>query len=635
MGLGIQEPNYDGEITGTFEMLASSTSDSHAGGSNTIETESTNLKRTKTGVILNPQPHDNPNDPLNWPIWRRDVALLVLGWHCFVGGGQSSMLAAGLTQLGVEFNESSTTLAYLVGGFMLSLAFGALLASPTAILFGKRFVYIFGIAIFLGGAIWGAVAKNFGSLMGARILMGIGVSPVESLPSATIAEIYFAHERAYRVGIYTLLLLGGKNLVPMFSAFVFQNLDRHWLFWIVAIIVGVDLILHFLFVPETFWNRPPTPNQRSIDETRAARKALKKRMTSHSLVHPNQFALYHNDEEEQLDNVSIDSHTQGQNPIGITQTNSTHGSSPHVIQKKSFMKELHLFSGRHTKDKWWMVFLRPFVLFFYPHVCFGAFFYAFAVVWLIMISEVISEIFTHPPYGYSKLSVGLFYLSPFIGGSLGSAVAGKASDMVVRYLVKRNNGIYEPELRLLMVIPSVLTTCIGLMGFGWASQVRDTWAGPIILFGVLAFGSSLSSTTAITFTIDSYKMFAGECLVTLNVTKNVIGFLFSLFNNEFNHKQGYKNAFVVFGCVEIFVGLFAIPLYFYGKRLRRWTDEKEFMRKLYHVDNLNSGAPNLENNEKLEDTGNHEMLNEHLSSGNSGDTSPGSKIREEGQRVED
>lgn len=593
MGLGIKEPNYDGEITGTFEMLAPSTADSHLGGSATVETESTNLKRTKTGVILNPQPHDNPNDPLNWPIWRRDVALLVLGWHCFVGGGQSSLLAAGLTQLGEEFHEPSTTLAYLVGGFMLSLAFGALFASPTAILFGKRFVYILGIAIFLGGAIWGAVAKTFGSFMGARVLMGIGISPVESLPSATIAEIYFAHERAYRVGIYTLLLLGGKNLVPMFGAFVFQNLNRHWLFWIITIIAGINLFLHFFFVPETFWNRPPTPNQRSIDETRAARKALKKRMTSHSLVHPNQFALYHEDEE--VDNMSIDSHTEAQNPVGIVRTNST-GGSLRNIQKKSFIKELHLFSGRHTKDKWWMVFLRPFVLFFYPHICFGAFFYAFAVVWLIMISEVISEIFTNPPYGYSKLTVGLFYISPFVGGSLGSMVAGRVSDLLVRYMVKKNNGIYEPELRLIMVIPSVITTCIGLMGFGWASQVNNVWAGPIILFGVLAFGSSLSSTTSITFTIDSYKMFAGECLVTLNVTKNIIGFLFSLFNNEFNHKEGYKTAFVVFGCIEIFVGLFAIPLYIYGKRIRRWTDEKEFMRALYHSDNKPTRAED-ENNE--------------------------------------
>jgi len=587
MGLGIQEPNYEGEITGTFEMLQSSSS------ANTIETESTNLKRTKTGVILNPQPHDNPNDPLNWPVWRRDIALLVLGWHCFVGGGQAPVLAAGLSELAHEFGKSSHTIAYLVGGIMLALGFGALLASPTAILFGKRFVYIFGIAIFLGGAIWGAVAKSFGSLMGARILMGIGVSPVESLPSATIAEIYFAHERAYRVGIYTLLLLGGKNLVPMFSAFVFQNLDRHWLFWIITIIVGIDLILHFLFVPETFWNRPPVPDQRSIEETKAARKALKKRMTSQALRHPNEFAYYHEDEERihqnYADDHSLNSRTHVQNPIGITQTNSTIESSIHT-KKKSFLSELHIFSGRHTKDKWWMVFLRPFYLFLYPHICFGAFLYTFAVVWLVLISELMSEIFTNPPYGYSKLSVGLFYLSPFIGGALGSIIAGRASDYLVRYLVKRNNGIYEPELRLFMVIPSVIATCIGLIGFGWASQVNNSWVGPIILFGVLSFGSSLSSTTAITFSIDSYKMFAGECLVTLNVTKNIIGFLFSLFNTQFNHNEGYKNAFVVFGCIEIFIGLFAIPLYFYGKRLRRWTDENEFMRSLYHVDNVPNTA---------------------------------------------
>ncbi|CCH45073.1 putative membrane protein [Wickerhamomyces ciferrii] len=568
MGLGIKEPiTFDGEITGTFKLLSSS-NDSN----NNSEDEST-FKKTKNGIILNPQPHDNPNDPLNWSILKRDVALLVLGWHCFVGGGQSSLLAAGLTQLGDEFNESSSTLAYLVGGFMLSMGFGAIFASPTAILIGKRFVYIFGIILFLAGSIWGALAQSFGSMMGARVLMGIGISPVESLPSATIAEIYFAHERAYRIGIYTLLLLGGKNLVPMFSAFVFQKLDRHWLFWIITIISGINLILHFLFVPETFWSRAPIPNKRSLNETKAARNALLQQRLSNE-------ALYddpeHNSQLKELESE-------------LTSHETTNNYQTALHKKKSYLNGLNLFSGIHSKTKWWKVFLRPFGLFLYPHICFGALLYAFAVVWLIMISEVISEIFTNPPYGYSKLSVGLFYISPFIGGSLGSAVAGKLSDIMVRYLVKKNNGIYEPELRLLMVLPSVLATCIGLIGFGWSSEVNHVWTGPIILFGVLAFGSSLASTTSITFAVDSYKMFASETLVTLNATKNIFGFLFSLFNNEFNHKEGYKHGFVVYGCIEIFIGLFAIPLYIYGKRIRKWTDEKGLMRSLYdknseHVD---------------------------------------------------
>src|SRR5438045_6733925 len=46
---------------------------------------------------------------------------------------------------------------------------------------------------------------------------------------------------------------------------------------------------------------------------------------------------------------------------------------------------------------------------------------------------------------------------------------------------------------------------------------RDRWIVPTIFFGVISFGCSLGSTTAITFCVDSYRQYAGEALVTLNV----------------------------------------------------------------------------------------------------------------------
>jgi MFS family permease len=103
--------------------------------------------------------------------------------------------------------------------------------SPTAILWGKRPVYLASAVAFIASNIWCAVSPTFTSLVVARVFQGIAVSPVECLPSATIAEIFFLHERAYRVGIYTLLLLGGKNLVPLVSAVITQSLGWRWVFW--------------------------------------------------------------------------------------------------------------------------------------------------------------------------------------------------------------------------------------------------------------------------------------------------------------------------------------------------------------------------------------------------------------------
>ncbi|ODQ81894.1 hypothetical protein BABINDRAFT_160126 [Babjeviella inositovora NRRL Y-12698] len=606
MGLGIKEPtNYDGDVTGTIMMM--SMDDSHPASPDILskvtshDSAASTVKTNKQGIVLFPQPHNNPNDPLNWPIWQRDLALVVIGFHSFIVGGQSPLLAAGLTTIGAEFHASPSKVSYLVGGFMLSLGFGSVFAAPSAVLYGKRVVYLAGILIFMGGSIWGACANSFGSLMGARVLTGLGASPCESLPSATIAEIYFAHERAYRLGIYTMLLLGGKNLVPMLAGFVFQSLNRHWLYWILTIILGINLVLTYFFAPETFWDRTPIPNKESQKETEKARKVSKRRGMNLLYRHrPNSFALKDGEDVTSLhssvaDQTAIEPVLQ---PIAMTDSRpieavtgpaeSTTKTLPTDTERasgtpprNSFYQKLRIVSGRHTEDKWWMVAVRPFVLLLYPSVLFGAFLYAFAVVWLILISESVSHLFTKPPYNYSVITIGLFYVSPFVGGTLGSAVAGKISDILVRKLVARNNGTYEPEFRLLMVVPIFIAVCIGIMGFGWATEVHDKWIVPVIFFGILGFGCSLASTTAITYTVDSYKMFAAEALVTLNVTKNVLGFLFSLFTNSFIDRKGAKDAFVTFGGIQIFICLFAIPLYFYGKRCRHWTDEREFMKWLY------------------------------------------------------
>lgn len=121
--------------------------------------------------------------------------------------------------------------------YMMGLGVGSVIVSPTAILWGKRPVYLVSAIIFIATSIWCATSPSYNSLLVARIFQGISVSPVECLPSATIAEIFFLHERAYRIGIYTLLLLGGKNLVPLVSAAIIQSLSWRWVFWYVFSLV--------------------------------------------------------------------------------------------------------------------------------------------------------------------------------------------------------------------------------------------------------------------------------------------------------------------------------------------------------------------------------------------------------------
>ncbi len=201
------------------------------------------------------------------------------------------------------------------------------------------------------------------------------------------------------------------------------------------------------------------------------------------------------------------------------------------LPPQSFVQQLKPFNGRLNKDKWHKVAVRPLILYCYPAVLWSAVVYSCSVGWLIVLSESVAVIYRNPDtYNFDALQTGLVFLSPFIGGILGSAVAGKVSDRVVKAMAKRNGGLYEPEFRLVMAIPIVITTVIGLMGFGWSASAQDNFMVPTVFFGIISFGCCLGSTTSITFCIDSYRAYSGEALVTLNFSKNILhGMVFSLF----------------------------------------------------------------------------------------------------------
>ncbi|KAK8110073.1 hypothetical protein PG999_008210 [Apiospora kogelbergensis] len=622
-------------------------------------------KMTKDGqIILEPQPDDSHNDPLNWASWRRDLALLSLGLYCMVGGGITPLIAAGFTNVAEDYNVPVARVSLTTGLYMMGLGIGSVIFSPTAILYGKRPVYLFSAVIFILSAVWCALSPSFTSLLIARIFQGIAVSPVECLPSATIAEIFFLHERAYRIGIYTLLLLGGKNLIPLVSAVIIQSLGWRWVFWIVALVVGFCGILLYFLVPETFWDRTPIPRDRThpkrpgLFSRRSSRhmvprlsqdkgsktpaavdhdpeKALGRRHEpADGTVSPNPrpkatqhvgFAAevedghhHHHHGDSPNEHVheaagtsayasntgtQVQSHPQSAlasrvvsgsaTPAGgdtesermsISNMPTTVGQMyTHTLRKsppKSFTQHLRIYHGRLNQDKWWKAAVRPLILFSYPAVLWSSVVYACSIGWLIVISESVAIIYREGTYKFGALATGLVYLSPFIGGVLGTAVAGRVSDVIVKAMARRNGGLYEPEFRLVMAIPIAITTVIGLMGFGWSASVNDHWIVPTVFFGVVSFGCCLGSTTSITFCVDSYRQYAGEALVTLNFSKNIFhGLVFSLFVTEWLTHDGAKSVFVWIGVIQLISLLSTIPMYIYGKRARMWTVRKNMMEK--------------------------------------------------------
>ncbi|KAF5237728.1 hypothetical protein FAUST_5908 [Fusarium austroamericanum] len=663
-GFAVDERRASASSAAAAAAAASVAAESHRPASSSRPASANEgKKKTSDGaIILEPQPEDSGNDPLNWPSWKRDAALLSLGFYCMIGGGTTPLIAAGFTDVAEEYDVDVERVALTTGLYMMGMGLGSVVFSPTAILYGKRPVYLASAVMFIGTSLWSAWSPSFSSLLAARVFQGFAVAPVECLPSATIAEIFFLHERAYRIGIYTLLLLGGKNIVPLVSAVIIGSLGWRWTFWILAMIIGLGAVLLFLFVPETFWDRTPHarpkhPSKRpsflrrlssrhqQVQRPAEEEKVLEPEREEHSSeASPTQDgrqspAPSHHSHHQRARNLHVgfagpdaadketaapevdsdspkvlanSSDKDSASPSGAdTATGSDSFNNPfklgpslenekldasdlegpqkvkaytHNLRQqppKSFTQTLKPWHGRLNGDSWFKVMIRPFVLYAYPAVLWSSAVYACSVGWLIVISESIAMIYRNSEsYNFTALQTGLVYLSPFVGGILGTGVAGKVSDVIVKIMSRRNGGLYEPEFRLVMAIPILITTCIGLMGFGWSAEEKDHWMVPTFFFGVVSFGCSLGSTTAITFCVDSYRQYAGEALVTLNFSKNILhGLVFSLFVTHWLHGEGPKMVYIWIGIIQLVLMLFTIPMYIYGKRARMWTVRANLMER--------------------------------------------------------
>lgn len=177
------------------------------------------------------QTSDSPNDPLNWPAWRRDILLFTAGFNSFLCAALCPILATGFPAISETFGVSNQQVSFNIGIYMLGLGVGAAVWSPTAALFGRRPVYVAGSVLLIASSAWAAASPSYASLMIARLVQGIASSPGELLVSVTISEIYQPHERGFRLGIYMLLLAAGKSLAPLIGAGVIQGLGWRWALW--------------------------------------------------------------------------------------------------------------------------------------------------------------------------------------------------------------------------------------------------------------------------------------------------------------------------------------------------------------------------------------------------------------------
>ncbi|KAF5604554.1 transporter HOL1 [Fusarium subglutinans] len=191
--------------------------------------------------------------------------------------------------------------------------------------------------------------------------------------------------------------------------------------------------------------------------------------------------------------------------------------------------------------------------------------------WVIVLGTVADQIFGAPPYSLDATQVGLVIgIAPLVGSALGTLISGWMSDLAAHYMSAFNGGLYEPEFRLVVIVPSAITMAVGAFGLGDAIEHSKSTMVCCVFLALINFGVGAGCTGIVTYTNDVCMDRAGSAFGLAMLIKSSFAFGLTFMLNDYYATKGPMVFFSTWGGLTLGICLTTVPLYVFGKRIRSW-----------------------------------------------------------------
>ena len=154
-----------------------------------------------------------------------------------------------------QFDIGFTQVSLLTGYNLLAVGACAVFVSALSRKYGKRPVMLASLVLCFVGTILGGASLTYNSMAGARIVQGLGMAMFESVAFSVIGDLYHVHQRGSRLGIYVLSQSGIAHLPALIAGKISEDLGWRWVFWLLALFIGLGLVTSVFLGWETTWNR--------------------------------------------------------------------------------------------------------------------------------------------------------------------------------------------------------------------------------------------------------------------------------------------------------------------------------------------------------------------------------------------
>jgi EmrB/QacA subfamily drug resistance transporter len=181
------------------------------------------------------------------PVLVRLIAVVLLGG--MLGILNSTMVSVALDPLSEEFGASIGAIGWASTGFLLAVTALIPFTSWAVDRFGSKRMWLIGLTLFLAGSLACALAWNVGSLIGFRVVQGLGAGILDPLVLVLLAR-GAGPARAGRVmGLMGVVLSLGPVLGPVAGGAVLEGLSWRWMFWLSVPLGLLALLLAVKVVP--------------------------------------------------------------------------------------------------------------------------------------------------------------------------------------------------------------------------------------------------------------------------------------------------------------------------------------------------------------------------------------------------
>jgi MFS family permease len=444
------------------------------------------------------------------------------------------LLAPGTVAISEELDVSIPSVARLGGYQLFVVAATGPFVTATSRKYGKRPVFLISSMMGIIGTIIGGCATGYHMLVAGRIVQGFASNAFESIVVAVIGDMYFVHQRGFRISLLSCVLGALSSLVSVISGPITTNLGWRYCFWILLPFNAIQFILMFLFCEESSYNRDgPDPGTRS-----------------------RQILVVTNGNEESSSDRTF--------------------SSP-IMARKSFFRRLK-FWGAYSEDNFARLLFAPFVSLTNLAALWSVIMSGLIVGWCVSVMFIMAQWFSPPPYNYNATEVGYLWIGPAVGGLLASLVMWAISDPISKYCAKRNNGIYEPEFRLFPMILCFFFTVPGLVLYGYGLQQYWTPLITSVILAFIFFGVLVGSIASSAYVLDAFCSLSTEIFVANIMFKYIFFGGMSYYVNNWIVVGKPVQMFSVFAGTSAVLISLAVPMYIWGKRYRSYWSDHDVMK---------------------------------------------------------